>query len=344
VVATIPKATLYYYPGSVWSAVVRLAFEEKGYAPNEVDLRVVDLVKGENYDPAFLRLNPTATVPTLLVPYNDSLAGGLEGRYKSLTDTKTIVEFLDKSRSVISRTQTISTAPAPALTPATIAATMTCKIIVDILHSDIANPNTLTSVNARDDASLIRLSKRRLPFLSQREKALTNYLHQAETQTIRISDKVRALWRDKLEATNVFLAVLLDAEKSEAQLDERSKANRLAFFQVARQAWEVNLKMALTQLSSEMIGPFALGDQFSIADLHLAGWLSRVVNLSGGTKDDDGKTIVVKLEEYIGGGFVIPRDFLADPVRPEKQTKIGAFWDMVRERPGWKKVYADGLY
>jgi hypothetical protein len=42
-------------------------------------------------------------------------------------------------------------------------------------------------------------------------------------------------------------------------LDERSKANRLAFFQVARQAWEINLKMALTQLSSEMIGPFALG-------------------------------------------------------------------------------------
>lgn len=49
--------------------------EEKGYAPDEVDLRVVDLgsyetrlfyfltksisAKGENYDPAFLRLNPT---------------------------------------------------------------------------------------------------------------------------------------------------------------------------------------------------------------------------------------------------------------------------------------------
>jgi hypothetical protein len=68
------------------------------------------------------------------------------------------------------------------------------------------------------------------------------------------------------------------------------------------------------------------------------------VNLSGGTKDDNGKTIVVKLEEYIGGGFVIPRDFLADQARNEKQTKIGAFWDIVRERPGWKKVYADGLY
>ena len=88
------------------------------------------------------------------------------------------------------------------------------------------------------------------------------------------------------------------------------------------------------------------GGQFSIADLHLAGWLTRVVKLVGGTKDDNGETVVMKLEEYIGGGFVIPRDFPADQVRSEsgKQTKIGAFWDTIRERPGWKKVYADGLY
>jgi len=142
------------------------------------------------------------------------------------------------------------------------------------------------------------------------------------------------------------LAVLLDAEKPEAQLDEQSKGNRLAFFQAARQAWEINLKMVLTQLSNEIIGPFALGGQISIADLHLAGWLTRVVKLAGGTKDDDGETIVVKLEEYIGGGFVTPRDSPADQIQSEnrKQTKIGAFWDTIRERPGWKKVYADGLY
>ena len=68
--------------------------------------------------------------------------------------------------------------------------------------------------------------------------------------------------------------------------------------------------------------------------------------LVGGTKDDNGETVVIKLEEYIGGGFVIPRDLPAGQVRSEggKQTKIGAFWDTIRERPGWKKVYADGLY
>ena len=73
---SIPKAALYYYPGSIWSAVGNVLFiyiiffshrvqfgwhceaqdplvliteyllsysEEKGYAPDEVDLRIVDL-------------------------------------------------------------------------------------------------------------------------------------------------------------------------------------------------------------------------------------------------------------------------------------------------------------
>ena len=130
---------------------------------------------------------------------------------------------------------------------------------MDILHSEIADPNKLYFINARDDASLIRLSKELLPFLSQKQKAMMNYSHQAETQTVQVSDKVRALWRDKLDAVNKSLVVLLDAEKSEVLLDEQSKSIRLAFFQAARQAWEINLKVALTQLSNEIIGPFALG-------------------------------------------------------------------------------------
>jgi hypothetical protein len=86
------------------------------------------------------------------------------------------------------------------------------------------------------------------------------------------------------------------------------------------------------------------GGQFSIADPHLAGWLTRVVMLAGGTKEDNGESVVAKLEKYIGGGFMIPRDFPADLVRDGKQTKIGAFWDTIRERPAWKKVYGEGLY
>ena len=91
------------------------------------------------------------------------------------------------------------------------------------------------------------------------------------------------------------------------------------------------------------------GDQFSIADLHLAAWLTRIVRLCGGSATDNGSTIAKKIEEHVAGGLKLPRDFLTDAGRregtkAEKQTKIGAFWDAVRERPSWQKVYAGGLY
>jgi len=93
----------------------------------------------------------------------------------------------------------------------------------------------------------------------------------------------------------------------------------------------------------------ALGDQFSIADLHLASWLARLVKLAGGKTEDDGNTAVTKLENHIGNKFLLPRDFQAMDAQstgsqPAYQSKLGAFWDAVKERPSWKKVYGKGLY
>lgn len=86
------------------------------------------------------------------------------------------------------------------------------------------------------------------------------------------------------------------------------------------------------------------GDQFSIADLHLAGWLTRIVHLCGGEGSDDGKTVVKKIEGQTG--VKLPRDFLTrrEAAQAEKETKLGAFWDVIRERPSWRKIYGEGLY
>lgn len=48
-----------------------------------------------NYDfvATFQTIGLVATVPTLLVPYDDSLNNGLESRYKSLTDSKVNLSF-----------------------------------------------------------------------------------------------------------------------------------------------------------------------------------------------------------------------------------------------------------
>ncbi|KAF5313175.1 hypothetical protein D9619_003288 [Psilocybe cf. subviscida] len=317
---------------------------------------------------------PEASVPALVVPYENSLSEDVEShRYKSLADVKVafisllgccyckligadvqaIVAFLDKSRSARSHTHSTSSAPAPTLTPATVAASTTCRIIIeDILHSAAADPETLHLFNARDEAALQALARDLLPSLEQRQQTLTGYLRQAAPPgadgsvpegALRVSEKVKKLWVDQLDAIGLIGAVLADAGKDEAALDGAAKAKRESFFKSAKLAWEGNLVQVLVQLDKEMEGPFALGDQFSIADLHLAGWFTHVVKLAGGTASEDGSTIVKKLEAHIGAGFAFPQNFVSEQARRENktggQTKLGAFWDAVRQRPSWKKTW-----
>jgi len=326
-----------------------LALEEKGYGDDEIDRRIVDLGKGENFDPTFLRLSPKATVPILVVPLQRTLTDDVESRYKAVTETKSIVQFLDTSRSAMSRTHTTSAAPAPALTPATIAFATKCKTIIDdILHSEAGNPNNLRYLNARDENSLEILADQILPVFTEKQKALTQYLSDAANEKIHVSDKVKTLWSEKKDATEVFLEVFQDAKKPKDQLEPKAQEKRANYFAIARDAWEVVLKDILVKLSHEVVGPYALGDQFSIADLHLAGWMARLVSLAGGVASDDGITAIGKLEAHIGNGFTLPKGFQVVEVqhndRSTNQSKLTVFWDAMRSRASWKKVYGAGLY
>lgn len=91
-----------------------------------------------------------------------------------------------------------------------------------------------------------------------------------------------------------------------------------------------------------------VGDQISIADLHLAGWLARIVSLSGGSITEDGDAVTAKVEKHIGGGFQFPKDAPATGgavgARATPQSKLSAFWDAIKDRPSFQRVYADGLH
>jgi len=128
------------------------------------------------------------------------------------------------------------------------------------LHSNEANPDTLRYLNARNDTSLANVAKDTMSTLKQRQQTLVKYLSQVEDREIQVSEKVKKLWSEKLDATNVILTVLVDADKAESELNEGAKANRHAFFKTAKQAWEVNLGGILVQLSKEMAGPYSLGN------------------------------------------------------------------------------------
>ncbi|KAF7347854.1 Glutathione S-transferase [Mycena venus] len=340
--AAVPKAVLYYSPDSAWSSSVLLALEEKGYADDEVDLKIVDLSKGENFSVSFLRLNPKATVPTLVVPFRDSVSDDAETRYKALTDIKAIINLLEQSRSPFSKTRTTSTAPAPSLAPATIAFSAASSALLDVLHPEEVSPDTLMFINARDSASLKTLAKNIVPIVVGKREALAECMSDAEAGKVQASEKVKKFWQDKQNETEQLLAVLLSADKEEAALDSAAKAKRDDFFAKAKDAWEVKVKDVVVKLNKDMIGPYALGDQLSVVDLSLAGWIRAVVMLAGGSAGDDGSTAIGKLEASFGGGFSLPKDFqVVDARRKDGAavSKLAGFWDAMSERASWKKVY-----
>ncbi|KAK0246057.1 hypothetical protein EDD85DRAFT_783775 [Armillaria nabsnona] len=102
--------TLYTYGGSVWSAAPELAIAEL-YPADAIATKTINLVNGENFDPAFIDINPSATLPTLT-------AGGKT--YKSTAD---VISYL------------VAHAPKPLSTPAS------HKAIIEKVHEDQYDPN-----------------------------------------------------------------------------------------------------------------------------------------------------------------------------------------------------------
>jgi len=266
------------------------------------------------------------------------------------------VEFLDKSRSVISRTHTTSSAPAPALTPATIALSSTAANIIQILHSDDIDPNTLLYYNATSLPALRVAAQGLVPFLTSRRDALIGFITASQNAQVSASEKTRKLWETRKSQTEVLLAVYSAASKEDSELNAHDKAARSEFIRASGEYWHSHLKKAFLVLNKEMIGPFALGEQFSIADLHLAPWLARIAFLTGCSASESGDSVVAKLEARIGDNFTFPKDFIAmaapdlnaDPalaITPgAKRAKLAAFWDEMKIRPSWKKAYGDELH
>ncbi|KAH9964301.1 hypothetical protein BC827DRAFT_1190488 [Russula dissimulans] len=348
----IPKAVLYYDPSSAPSIAVLLVLEEKGYGKDELDLRPVDLSKGETFSPTFLRINSKGTVPTLVVPFENTLSADTESRYKAVTDTEGLIAFLDKSRSIMSHTHTTSAAPAPALSPATVALSSTANSIITLLHSSPASPELLFYLNAKDLPALRNIAPNVSAFLKGRKGALEHYLAENETAEVRVSEKTTSFWLEKKSAIEDLLTPLDQADKNDTELTESGRKTREEYFEKTKAAWEVGLAVVLNKLTKELIGPFALGDQISIVDVHLAAWLHELVILSGGSVRDNGTEAIARLEEHVGGGFTFTKDVPAsapwatgqDGLAPASTTpgpkpKLAVLWDALASRPSWKKVF-----
>jgi len=283
----------------------------------------------------------------------------MESRYKAITDTEALIAFLDKSRSVMSHTHTTSPAPAPALSPATVAMSSTANSIITLLHSSPASPELLFYLNAKDLAALRTVAPSISTFLKGRKEALDCYVAENEANEVRVSEKTKTFWLEKKSAKEDLLTALDEADKGESELSESGRKAREEYFENTKAAWEVGLAVVLNKLSEDLAMPFALGEQISIVDIHLAAWLHELVILSGGSFRDSGNVAIARLEEHVGGGFALAKDVAPpQPVSAPRTTssdgpaaastatapksKLAVLWDALAARSSWQKVFGVG--
>ncbi|KAI0379624.1 hypothetical protein F5Y04DRAFT_259493 [Hypomontagnella monticulosa] len=120
------KFTLYSFVGAQWVGVAHLGLVEKGFKHGDYEIKEVDLMTAENFDPEYLGINPNGTIPSLTSP---SLA-------QPLIESVDILRFLDEARG-------------KSLVPKDPASKERMQEIIDLVHSDEVSTN-LILLQARD--------------------------------------------------------------------------------------------------------------------------------------------------------------------------------------------------
>jgi len=142
------KPTLYVFGGAVWPSAPWLATYALGYG-DSIDVKQINLIEGANFDPEFVKLNPLATLPTLVTPE------------EVLGNTTDVVQWLIKN------------APKPA-------GKASGTDFVKKIHEDDVDPN-FALLSARNEEEL-KAKNGSIPglFIRNRQNALDKFSEVAE--------------------------------------------------------------------------------------------------------------------------------------------------------------------
>ncbi|SCV70997.1 BQ2448_3759 [Microbotryum intermedium] len=305
--APLPKATLYYFGGSVWAAVPLLCAEEKGFGPDVLEKRSVDLLNGDNFSPAYLTINPRGSVPTLVAPYEHTTTPDLPTKYKALTDSIEICQFLDSS------TSRSTTFQSPSLTPATVQGSSESKFWVEHVHGpDAADPNAFLMSFRTDDERKAKNAHLPGEFLRGRQRALEKYAKEAGERDTRLA----AFYDNKIKENGSLLAMY------------EGKVDASPFIETSNGMY-VALGKTIALLEKSLRAAYLVGDQVSLADLHVGTYLARIFASLGAKSITDVDGAIEKLDAA-----------LTEPSGP----KFKAYVKVLFERESFRKVYAEGLH
>lgn len=330
---SIPKAILYFFDKSIWVSVPELGLIEKGYTSNDYDHKVVDLMKGENFNPDFLKLNPTGTIPVFVAPLNIP-EGNQQPEYKILTQSTDILEYVDTTWKPLNRAT--NEKPLPSLSPETASLKAESDQLITLLHEDVHDPNFLLLGCINNDQIKERGAKDSMmrQYVENRINALKHNLVTYPSAEKTIKD----FWQSKLQTEQKTLDILLM---------KAPQADVEAFFNRTRVSWKssVSLLGQFVDTITTNKGDFILGQKVTLVDIQLAPWLARFLLILGYTTPPPSSLTGIELQQRLEKVLKLIPGYELDQNRLEK-TCIGLekYWNAWSRRESFKKVYADGLH
>ncbi|CAG5158250.1 uncharacterized protein ALTATR162_LOCUS5058 [Alternaria atra] len=256
-----PKFTLYTDSASQWAYVAHLAIDEKGYERSEYESKQVGLLDGENFSPAYVKINPNGTIPSLT---SASLA-------KPLIESADIVKYVDASRS-----------NGASLFPTDPQQLAKINKLISHVHQDKLSTN-LVLLQARDWQELEANKAGGIKtFLGNRQQRLVKYGP--------LNPDV-PLYATRMP-TNGYLNDLYTASNVGPEHEE--------FFAGTEQGYK-DYAAGLRELDSMLVLPFAAGDKVTAADLHIAPWLAHAMWAAGGEEIGDFEPLRARIEKSVPG-------------------------------------------
>jgi glutathione S-transferase len=297
--------TVFSWIGSQWAGVAHLGLAEKGFGNEEVEIKEIDLrkfshaqekmemltqtndkVNAENFDPEYLKKNPNGTVPTLAASHLS----------QPLVDTRQILEYLDQSRPSVK---------GPNLTPVDLQDQSRATALIELVHSNDLETGVII-FGCLNDSEFHRLQASPfMTYVAARQTALEKY-HSADP-------------------TNLFYGTkLIENGALHSLLTGSPNADRTTFF-ADTSAKYTRFAAGLNMLERQILLPYAVGYHVTLADLHIAPWLSHTLYALGTTDPSDFSKLEGRIQQ------VVP-NFKLGPKIPE-------WWKNFGKRDSFQKVF-----
>ena len=203
---------------------------------------MVSPVAAENFDPAYVKINPNGTIPSLVVVSDN----------KILTDSQDILKFLDSHAAPNG---------SPRLTPSESKIGLVVDRLIELVHSDEMDSNTVL-LGVRNEAELE----------SKKAGILNEYItnRQVALEKFSSAEPENAFYSNRLKQNGAIYRIYSASPSTD----------HTAFFQET-EAKLKKLIAALDTLNTEIRLPYAAGEQVTLADLHIVPWLSHVLLFVG---------------------------------------------------------------